>query len=195
MKAARPRGVGRAGFALRRYRAAFVSGLGLMGFLSLVDPGAFGQSGPAYSLGWGGWLVIATLLVVLAYGLAKRRALRELFDHIREPFSGPLEGNPSYEGAFGALSACSSAFVTRFGITWVWGPAGLLVVGSLFAISDSYFVIDSFLARFDVGYGTGILFAVDLVISLVCFALGAKRLSTWRLATSAHKSATTGYAA
>lgn len=166
-----------------------------MGFLSLVDPGAFGQTGAAFALGWGGWLAIGIFVLALLYGYSKRGEIRELIDHIREPMRRPLEDNPSFEGAYGALAACGSAFVSRFGLGWVWAPAGLLVVGVLFAISDSYFVIDALLARFDVGWGTGVLFGADLVISLMCFTVAARRLSTWRLATSVHKSATTGYAA
>jgi hypothetical protein len=164
-----------------------------MGLLSLLDPQAFGQTGPAYSLGWGGWLAIGLFALVLVYGLSKRRRIRELFGHITEPLSHPLDHNPSYEGAYGALAVCNSTYATRFALSWVWIPAGLLVAGALFAMSDSYFVIDSFLARFDVGYGTGILFGADLVISLVAFAAGARRLGTWRLALSVHKSVTTGY--
>ena len=46
------------------------------------------------------------------------------------------------------------------------------------------------------GYGPSqVLFGIDLVLALACFALGGRRLSTWRLAASVHKSATTGYAA
>ena len=195
MKAARPSGVGRAGFTVRRFRASFLSGLALMGSLSLIDPAAFGQSGAAYSLGWGGWLAIGVFVVTIIYGYVKRKAIFELVQHLREPLVGPLEDNPNFEGAHGALAACSPAFVARFGAMWVWGPAALLVVGVLFAFSNSYFVIDALLARFDVGYGTGVLFGADLVISLLSFALAARRLSTWRLAVSVHKATTTGYPA
>lgn len=194
IKAARPPGVSRTGFAARRLLGSFMAGVVVMGVLSLADPGAFGQTGPAYSLGWGGWVVVALTAAALGDAYLRRRKLAETARRLREPLLRPLDDHPEFEGACGALAACDPAFVTRFGLAWVWAPAAAFVVGALFSFSDAYFLVDSLLARFEVGWGTGVLAAVDLGIALACFGLAARRLSTIRLAASVHKHATTGYA-
>jgi hypothetical protein len=166
-----------------------------MGFLALVDPAAFGQTGSAIHLGWPGWVVVGILVLVVVQLVRKRQDVIELASHLREPFIRPLEDNPNFDGAYGSLAACPPASITRFGLSFVWWPAGLLVLGILFTLSDSFFVVDAILARFDVGWQTGVFFAADTAIAVVSFCTGARKLSTWRLAASVHKSATTGYAA
>ena len=195
MKAARPRGVTRLGFAWRRFRTGFVVGLGIMGFISLVDPAAFDQTGSAPTLGWAGWLTVAVFAICLLYGWLRRDRIFDAAERIREPFARPLEDDPSFEGAYAAVAACNSPFVSRFGLGWIWAPAAAFAAGTLLAFADAYFVIDALLARFHVGWGQGLLFGVDLVIGLLCFAVAAHRLSTWRLAASVYKSVTTGYPA
>ncbi len=195
IRAAAPGRTSRLAFAWRRYRAAFMAGLLVMGLLALFDPGAFGQTGWAPSLGWPGWGAVALLVIAIAYWVLRRRQAAGALQRMVEPFLRPLDDHPSFEGATGALAACGSAFVYRFAVGWVWGPAVLYGAGVLLALSDAFFVIDTVLAAGGVGWGLGILFGVDGVLSLVAFALAARRLRTWRLATSVHKAVTTGYEA
>lgn len=194
LRTARSRPVRRLGFAERALGATVAASLPLMCLIALLSPGSFGA--PASSTFGSGWplyvlLVLLGLSTLLLFVNLKR--IRWFFARVREPFVRPPVGDRAYEGGADALAACSSTLQTRFAIWWIWAPVGLGVLGVMTGMSATYFLIDAILAELDVGWGHLVLAGANLALAYIFFALGARRLSTWRWAVAMHKSVTTGY--
>jgi hypothetical protein len=88
-----------------------------------------------------------------------------------------------------ALSSCPAPFRTRFFIGWVLMPAALCGLGALLAFSSAYFVVDAVLARFSVDWFHPTFGVGNALLSYFVFRIGAARMSTWRLAVGAHRTA------
>ena len=194
LKSARTRRTKRLQFAERALGATVAAALPLMCGIALLSPGSFGA--PASSTFDGGWplfallglLALSTLLLLVNF-----KRIRWFFARAREPFVRPPTGDQAFEGGADALATCSGSQQTRFAIWWIWGPAGIGLLGVITAVSASYFLIDAILARFDVGWGHLVLAAGNLLLGYIFFALAARRLATWRWAVAMHKAVTTGY--
>lgn len=195
IRAARPRRIDVGRFAGRAFGGSLCAGLVVLGALGLVAPGSFG--GPAVGTvagrGWPALALAGLVAVCLLIALAGRRHLGWLAARIREPFVRPLRENPSFEGAAAALAACPDPLRTRFALSWVWMPAGLAVAGVTFAFSAAYFVVDAVLSRGQIGWGGGLLLAVNAALGLLAFRVGAVRLATWRVAAGAYREVTGRY--
>jgi hypothetical protein len=110
-----------------------------------------------------------------------------------DPWRRPLAENANYEGAVGALGASSDANRTRYLWRFVYKPLALAVLATFFAFSSAYFLVDATLAQFQVGWQQPVLGVANSIISVVLWRIGADGLSTYRLATSVHKTVSTGY--
>lgn len=193
LRAARPRRVARGRFAGRALGASLAAGVVVLGALGLVSPSL-------YRAGAGGRLrdlqvaVLVAAVVVAALVLAVNgRRLVWLARRVQEPLRRPLDHERAFEGVASNLAAAPQRLRTRFAVKWVWTPALLAVAGVTFAFSTAYFVVDAILARGLVGWGQLAFAAGNALLSLTSFAAGALRFATWRVATSAHRDATTGY--
>lgn len=192
MKDARPRGSRSGRLALKLFAALYVGALLLLGSIGLVRPSRFGAptSRPMRSAEWA---ALALLVVVLGiYALLRRGDIRSSMDRSLEPFRRPID-HPSHDPATNALESCPAAFRTRFAMGWVWGPAAAFLLAALLAAASAYFVIDAILAGFAIGWQQLALAVIQAVLSLVVLRAAAKRLATWRLALSVHRSVTGAY--
>jgi hypothetical protein len=168
--------------------------LGVLGLIGLVAPSNFGSlDGNTLRSGWPLIVLLVILVAAAFYAAVKRAHIAWLVARAREPMRRPLDESPAYEGAVGALAACPGAFRIRFGVAFVWGPLGLVVLGVTFAFVAAYFVIDAVLARFLVGWAQPLYALGGALMSIIVFGLAAVRLATWRLATSVYKTVSTGY--
>jgi hypothetical protein len=192
LKSARPRRIDAGRFAMRSFGASLAAGIVVLGLLGLFSPSSFNIPGSRALAGkW--TLALAGLVAVCALILlANIRHLRWLFARIREPFVRPL-GTKHFEGAADALAACPEALQSRWAASWVWGPALIAVAGVTFAFSSAYFVVGAVLSGGRIGWGNPIVAGINALLSFLCFALGATRLSTWRLALSVHREVTGRY--
>jgi hypothetical protein len=192
LKAARPGRIDSGRFAMRSFAGSLVFGIAVLGLLGLFSPSSFNAPGSRPFAGrW--TLALAGLVVVCVLTLIAFRArLQWLFERIREPFSRPLRTR-HFEEAADALAACPAPMQSRWAISWVWGPALLAAGGVTFAFSSAYFVVGAVLSGGRIGWGNPIVAGVNALLSLLCFALGAARLATWRLALSVHREVTGRY--
>jgi hypothetical protein len=192
LKAARPRRIDSTRFALRCFGGSLVAGIILLGVLGLLSPSSFNSPGSRALAGE--WTIALAALVAIGVVIALTRVahLRWLFARIREPFRVPIRSQ-HFEGAADSLAACPEALQSRWATAWVWGPALLAIGGVTFAFSCAYFVISAVLSGGRIGLGNPILAGVNALLSLVCFALAATRLSTWRLALSVLREVTGRY--
>ena len=194
LKAARPRRVDAGRFAMRCFGGSLLTGIVVLGLIGLFVPSGFGAPGGralgnrTLSLALGASVGAATL-VLAANGAHLRRLLRR----IREPFTRPLNWEPNFDGAADALAQCSEAWRSRWATSWVWGPALLAAGGVTFAFSSAYFIVGAIIAGGRIAWGHPVLAGANAFLSILCFAAGATRLSTWRLALSVHRDVTGRY--
>jgi len=193
IKAERPR-LRRAAFARRATRAAFLTGLALMGSIGLLSPASFGAVTGRTSLrDWPPVVVGCLVVTCVIYGLLHRAEVRSVLQRVRDPYMRPLTEHPGFEGAADALAACPRAYRTRFALVFIYRPLAMGLGATVSALSTAYFVIDAILARFLVGWSQPLYALVFLCLSLTLSYLAAPKLSTWRVAASVHKEVTTGY--
>jgi hypothetical protein len=188
LKAARPGRIDSGRFAARAFWGSFAAGIVVLGALALVAPSAFGTPG-ARAFRGGVWtLALAGVIAVAVIALlANARHLRWLYARIREPFARPLTENRYFDGAADALAATPEPYHSRWATSWVWLPALIAAAGVTFAWSSAYFVVAAVLSGGRVGWGNPVLAAGNGILSALMFAMGAVRLSTWRLALSVHR--------
>ncbi len=166
-----------------------------MAAIAFVAPDAFGVPGrnPLRS-----GVVTAFVTVLLVGGgivlFVNRTHLLWLARRIREPFVRPLDDSDDFHRVADALASCPGPMRARFALMWIYVPVGIAVLAGAFAFSAAYFVIDAIIGSFAVGWGQGVLAGANVLLSLILFGVGAPRLATWRVAVSAHKTATSGYA-
>jgi len=194
MRSARVAKIAKWGFARRAFVSAFVAGLIVMGLIGLVAPANFGAPGTdTFGSGWPLPALIGVLVAAAFYVFTKRTGVRKILDRLREPWLRPLNEHEAFEGAANALAACPDLLKNRFAVTWVWGPIGWLILGTMFAFSAAYFLIDALLARFGIGWQQAIYAGTSVLLSFVAFRMAAKKLATWRFAASVYKEFTSGY--
>jgi hypothetical protein len=188
LKSARPARIDSTSFAFRCFGGSLLTGSIVLGVIGLIAPSTLGIPG-ARPLGnrTASLAVGAVLLVSLAILAARRAHLIWLLQRIREPYIRPLTEDPHFEPAADALAQCSDTWQSRWATAWIFLPGSLAAVGVLFAFSSAYFVIDAAATLARVGWEQPVLAGVNAVLSIVCFGLGARRLSTWRLALSVHR--------
>ena len=192
LKSARPRKIHSGGFAFRCFGTSLLFGLVVMGLFGLFNPSSFNAPGSrALASRWTPVLAVLVGVAVLLL-LSSFARLRWLFQRIREPFKGPVRSR-QFEGAADALAASPEPMHARWAVSWVWGPALLAVGGVTFAFSSAYFVVGAVLSGGRIGWGNPVVAGVNAFLSLICFRLGAARLSTWRLALSVHREVTGRY--
>lgn len=191
IKASRPARGDTLALARSSFGWTFGAGLILLGAIAFLEPDQFGQPGSnTLQSGWPAW-VLGALVLLAALPYARRLGqLSRALDILREPFRAPREGNEAQDGAAAALEECPPSQQTRFALGWIWGPAALAVAGTTLSFATAYFIIDALLSRFLVGWEQGALLGANFVLSLLCFASGARRFSTWRLALGSYRTAT-----
>lgn len=181
-------------FAARAFGGCAFAGLFMLTLIGLLFPAQFGAPGArAFRSGWPVFALLGMIAVCAVAVYLRRDYVLWLWARFREPLVRPLEEDPAFEGAAAALGECPAPLKTRFALTWVWAPSLLAILGALFSISASYFVVDAVLARFRIGWGQGVLVAVNVAAALLVFRAAALKLSTWRVALSAYRDATGGY--
>ena len=200
-KLGRPRRLNRATFAGRCWQNSFIGGVIVLGIIGFLSPSTYGQTRGfssrgqigALGLGWPGLVLVGMVALGLLYALVQRDGIRWTVARVIDPWRRPLDENPNYEGAVGALGASSDANRTRYLWRFVYKPLALAVLATFFAFSSAYFLVDATLAQFDVGWQQPVLGVINSIISVVLWRLAAVGLSTYRLATSVHKTVSTGY--
>jgi hypothetical protein len=194
LKASRPARVDSGRFAWRCFAGSLLAGIVVLGLIGLFAPAAFGAPGGrplgnrTLSLALG-----ATVVVAAAILAARGPQLLRLMRRIREPFMRPLTWEPNFEEAAEALAQCSEPWRSRWATSWVWGPVLLAAAGVTFAFSSAYFVVGAVIAGGRIAWGHPVLAGINALLSIVSFAAGATRLSTWRLALSVHREVTGRY--
>ena len=180
--------------AKRAFAGTFAAAVPLIALIGLVSPGRFGSPGAnTFRSGWPLYVLLGIIALGGLYVGTHAARIRWSIARLREPFVRPFTGDPRFEGAADALATCPPALRTRFGIAWVWVPAAVTVLGGMFSFAAAYFVVDAVLARFKIGWQQPATAAASAVIAYLLFRSVARRLLTWRLAVSVHKSVTTGY--
>ncbi|HZK52332.1 MAG TPA: hypothetical protein VFD47_12305 [Actinomycetota bacterium] len=200
-KLGRPRRLNRASFVGRCWQNSFVAGAIVLGIIGLLSPSTYGQTRGfsaqgqigALGLGWPGLALAGTVLFGLVYAFLHREGIRWTVVRVIDPWRRPLQENPNYEGAVGALDASSDANRTRYVWRFVYKPLILAVLATFFAFSSAYFLVDATLAQFQVGWQQPVLGVANSIISALLWRLAAVGLSTYRLAASVHKTVSTGY--
>lgn len=200
-KLGRPRRLNRANFAGRCWQNSFVAGVTMLGIIGMMSPSTYGQTRGfsargqvgALGLGWPGLALAGMVLLGLVYAVVHREGLRWTVVRVIDPWRRPLQENPNYEGAVGALDASSDANRTRYLWRFVYKPLILAVLATFFAFSSAYFLVDATLAQFQVGWQQPVLGVANSIISALLWRSAAVGLSTYRLAASVHKTISTGY--
>ena len=200
-KLGRPRRLNRVTFAGRCWQNSFIAGVIVLGIIGFLSPSTYGQTRGfsargqigALGLGWPGLVLVGMVALGLLYALLQRDGIRWTVVRVIDPWRRPMDEHPSYEGAVGALGASSDANRTRYLWRFVYKPLALAVLATFFAFSSAYFVVDATLAQFDVGWQQPVLGVINSAVSVVMWRLAAVGLSTYRLATSVHKTVSTGY--
>jgi hypothetical protein len=200
-KLGRPPRLNRATFAGRCWQNSFIAGVTVLGIIGFLSPSTYGQTRGfssrgqigALGLGWPGLVLVGMVALGLLYAFLQRDGIRWTVVRVIDPWRRPLDENPNYEGAVGALGASSDANRTRYLWRFVYKPLVLAVLATFFAFSSAYFLVDATLAQFDVGWQQPVLGVINSIISVVLWRLAAVGLSTYRLATSVHKTVSTGY--
>jgi hypothetical protein len=172
-----------------------IAGMFVLGAIGILAPSAFGPTGSG-RLGKGPSLIGLGALVVICglVGLARRRYLRALYLRLREPFVRRMSYEAHFSGTAEALADCPGYLQSRWAMKWLYAPALLVVAGVTFAFSSAYFVVGTILSLGRVGWGTPVLAAANVLLSVVTFALAASRLTAWRLAVSVHRDVAGNYA-
>ena len=155
-------------------------------FRSVAGGRAFGSTTRTLALG----------AVALACGLwfvMRLRTHRWVVARAREPFRRPLEDDPAFPGAAGALDAARAPLKTRFAAGWILLPVLAVLGATGAALTTAYFLIDAVIARLEVGWQQPVFAAVNLVVAWALLRAAAGRLAVWPLAVSVHREATTGY--
>ncbi len=193
MKASRRR-ISGSRFATRSFAGSLVAGLLVLGIIGILAPDSFGPTtsgrlrrGPAL---WG--LVVLVAVCALIAG-ARARYVRALYARIREPFVRRMSYDAHFEGAADALADCPAPMRSRWAARWIYVPALLVVAGVFFAFSAAYFAVGTILSLGAVGWGTPIIAATNVILSLLAFRVAGPRLTTWRLAVSVHRDVAGGY--
>lgn len=190
----RPERRERAAIATRALTACLVGALLLLCVVGLLSPARFGSQGSrAFGSGWRDLVLAGIALGCAVWAAARRRSLAWLVARAREPLGRPLEDDPAFAGASGALAATRGPLRTRFALGWIWAPAGAALAGAASCLAASYFVVDAVLARFEVGWQQPVFAAIYLALAWGAFRAAAGRLAVWPLAVSAHRAATVGY--
>ncbi len=189
-----PRGRARAGVASAALGSLLIDSTLLLSVIGLVSPASFGASGSRPLGNTVRALALLGIAGACAVWLARhfgthRWAVRKA----REPFRRPLEDDPAYPGASGALSAARPPMQTRFALAWIWGPAVAAVGAAAASLTTAYFLVDAVIARFEVGWQQPLLAAGNLLLAWLLLRVSAGRLAVWPLAVSVHRAATTGY--
>ena len=200
-KLGRPQRLNRATFAWQCWQNSFIAGVIVLGIIGFLSPSTYGQTRGfssrgqigALGLGWPGLALAGLVLFGLIYAFVHRAGIRWTVDRVVDPWRRPLAENPNYEGAVGALSASSDANRTRYLWRFVYKPLALAVLATFFAFSSAYFLVDATLAQFQVGWQQPVLGVANSIISVVLWRIAADGLSTYRLATSVHKTVSSGY--
>lgn len=184
----------RAALAGAALTAFLLDGLLLLSLVGMASPARFGSVGSrAFGSGWR-TLVLAGVAVLCALWLASRwRGHRWVLAKAREPFQRPLEDDPAFAGAAGALGAARAPLKTRYALGWIWAPGAAVLGAVATSLTVSYFLVDAVLARFEIGWQQPVLAAVNLVLSWALLRAAAGRIAVWPLAVSVHREATTGY--
>ena len=184
----------RAALASRSLAGSLVGSVLLMTAIAMASPARFGSQGSrAFGSGWPVLVLAAVAAGCLLWVVARRRSFTWLVARAREPFGRPLEDDPAYAGAAGALAACPAPLRTRFATGWIWAPAVAALIAGAASLSAAYFLVDAVLARFEVGWQQPVLAAADLAVAWGLLRAFAGRLAVWPLAVSAHRAATVGY--
>jgi hypothetical protein len=188
LRSARPRRIRTGAFAARSFAASFVAGTFVLGLIAIISPGSFGFPGRrVLSSGVWTWALLGAIAVSGLILLAERRSLLSTFRRIREPYRRPFTGDDAFEGAADALAQCNDAHQSRWAFSWIYVPAGLAVAGVTFAFSSAYFLVSTILSAGRISWYEPTLAGINALISITTWALGAVRLSTWRLAVAVHR--------
>ncbi len=193
MKQARPRSLRPWRLALKVFRSLTLGALTLLGVIGLASPARFGAATSRAGASTGWWALMVLVAFCLIWMGIKSGGIRTTVARIAEPLSRPLDHVSSFEPAWGALESCPAPLRTRFALGWVWGPVAVVVLAAVFAASVAYFVVDMLLAEFTIGPEQPLLLLINGALALIVLRLGAKRLSTWRLAFSVHRAASGHY--
>ncbi|MDP9069622.1 MAG: hypothetical protein M3N53_14960 [Actinomycetota bacterium] len=187
MKDARPRSLRPWRLAVSLFRSFMLGALILLGVIGLLSPSRYGSptSRATGSAGW--WVLLLLVTCCLLWIATKRHGIRRSVERMAEPFSAPLSHVPAFEPAWSALDSCPAPLRTRFAAGWVWAPVAMLVAGAVFAAAAAYFIVDTLLAELAIGPEQPLLFLINATLGLVVLRLGAKRISTLRLALSVHR--------
>ena len=184
----------RAAVATGALTAGLLDGLLLMSLIGLLSPASFGGSG---SRAFGSTSRALTLAAIAgACGLwfvTRLRTHRWVVARAREPFRRPLEEDPAFAGAAGALGAARGPLKTRFALGWIWLPALAALGAGAAALTTTYFLVDAVIARFQIGWQQPVFAGIGLVVAWTLLRALAGRLAVWPLAVSVHREATTGY--
>ncbi|MGH2693473.1 MAG: hypothetical protein ACRDJJ_01530 [Actinomycetota bacterium] len=174
----------------RAFLPSLAAGIAALSAIAIVSTSSFGLPGrSALRTGWPGFVLLGLVGVAVVVALARRRHISWVLARAREPFTRPLTDEEGYASVVEALSSCPAPFRTRFFIGWVLVPAALWGLGALLAFSSAYFVVDAVLARLSVDWFHPAFGVGNAFLSYVVFRIGAARISTWRLAVSAHRAA------
>jgi hypothetical protein len=189
-----PQARDRAALATAALAGMLVDSLLLLSLIGLFSPASFGASGTRAFGNDVRTLALLGLAAASGAWLVRRwRAHRWVVARAREPFRRPLDDDPAFPGAAGALAAARAPSKTRFALGWIWAPA----LGALGALASSlttaYFLVDAVIARGEVGWQQPVLAGANLLIAWALLRAFAGRLAVWPLAVSAHRDATTGY--
>jgi hypothetical protein len=194
MRSRVPPGRQRAALATGALTAALVDGLLLMSVVGLVSPASFGVSGGRAFGSTSRTVALAAIAAACALWFALRLPThRWVVARAREPFHRPLEDDPAFAGAAGALDAARAPLKTRFAAGWIWLPALAALGATAASLTTAYFLVDAVIARLQIGWQQPVFAAVNLVVAWVLLRAAAARLAVWPLAVSVHREATTGY--
>ena len=194
LRSVRPRHIVTGAFAMRSFATSFVAGTFVLGLIAILAPGSFGFPGRrVLSSGVWTWALLGTIGVSGAILLGLRRSLQSLFRRIREPYRRPFTGDEAFEGAADALAQCSDALQSRWAASWIYVPLGFAVAGVTFAFSSAYFLVGAILSAGRISWYEPVLAGANALLGIVAWALGAVRLSTWRLAVAVHRDVTGRY--
>lgn len=174
--------------------AALIDGTLLMSLIGLLSPESFGVSGGRAFGSTSRTITLVAIAGACAAWLALRmRTHRWVLARAREPFRRPLEEDPAFAGAVGALDGAGPSLKTRFAVGWIWLP-GIAVLGAGAAsLTTTYFLVDAVIARGQIGWQQPVFAGVALVVAWALLRAVAGRLLVWPLAVSVHREATTGY--
>lgn len=194
MRSREPRGRARERVSAAVLGAFLVDSVLLLALIGLFSPASFGAEGSRAFGNTPRTLMLAAVAGACAMWFVRRiRVHRWAFESMREPFRRPLEDDPAFSGASGALSAARPPLQTRFAIAWIWAPALAALVAAAASLTTAYFLVDTVIARFEIGWQQPIIAAVNLVLAWLLLRIAAGRLAVWPLAVSVHREATTGY--